>query len=67
MLGGAEVVDGADVFYGRPCIQAWLEGSPPTVHQEQLNTAYVGVHWRKQAVKAYAHASNLKGQDGWEN
>lgn len=52
MLGGAEVVDGADVFYGQPCIQAWLEGSPPTVHQEQLNTAYVGVHWRKQAVKS---------------
>lgn len=41
---GTEVVDGADVFFGRPCIQAWLGGSLPTVHQEQLNMAYVGVH-----------------------
>lgn len=43
-FGGIEVVDGADVFSGRPCIQAWLRGSLPAVHQEQLNTAYVGVH-----------------------
>lgn len=44
VFGGTEVVDGADVFSGRPCIQAWPGGSPPAAHQEQLNTAYVGVH-----------------------
>lgn len=37
------MVDGADVFSGRPCIQAWPGGSLPAVHQEQLNTAHAGV------------------------
>lgn len=44
LFGGIQVVDRADVFYGQPCIQAWPGGSLPAVHQEQLNTAYVGVH-----------------------
>lgn len=52
VFGGIEVVDGADVFSGRPCIPARPGGgSLPAVHQEQLNTTHAGVHWRKQAVK----------------
>lgn len=43
-FGGIEVLDGADVFSGRPCIQAWPGGSLPAVHQEQLNAAHAGVH-----------------------
>lgn len=27
VFGGVEVVDGADVFSGQPCIQAWPGGS----------------------------------------
>lgn len=44
MFGGIEVVDGADVFSERPCIQALPGGSLPTVHQEQLKKAHAGVH-----------------------
>lgn len=60
MFGGIEVVDGADASYGRPCMQARLEGSPPAVHQEQLNTAAAAalrVHRQKRAVKRI-HARN---------
>lgn len=52
VFGGATVLDGADVFFGRPCVQVWLGGSLPTVHREQLNTAYVGVHRRKAAGRS---------------
>lgn len=38
-------------FLGTHAYRPWPGGSSPAVHQEQLNTAYVGAQWRKQAVK----------------
>lgn len=61
------MVGGADVFSGRPCVQAWPEGSLPTMHREQLNTTRAAVHGWKQAEKicvTHAQAALKDRADG---
>lgn len=61
---GTEVVDGGDVFFGRPCIQAWLRGGVST-HCASRAIKH-DLCWSSLTQRGCEKPANLKDKAGGE-